>query len=90
MFRNLIPLPISRNLFAHYAAGATMILTMCFNPWPTNVIYIYMELLVMAEILTSCIHGLTFGNAESRLFLFVAQCFNTESVQKVALWHSCV
>jgi hypothetical protein len=24
----------------------------------------------------------TFGNDESRLFLFAAQCFNTESVQK--------
>jgi hypothetical protein len=25
------------------------------------------------------IYGYTFGNAESRLFLFAAQCFNTES-----------
>jgi hypothetical protein len=31
-----------------------------------------------------------FGNAESHLFLFVAQCFNTESMQKVILCHSCV
>jgi hypothetical protein len=30
------------------------------------------------------------GNAESRLFLFSAKCFNTESIQKVILWHSCV
>jgi hypothetical protein len=45
--------------------------------------YIYMELLVKPVILT-------FGNAESRLFLFAAQCFNTESAQKVILWHSCV
>jgi hypothetical protein len=30
----------------------------------------------------------TFGNAESRLILFVAECFNTESMQKVILWHS--
>jgi hypothetical protein len=26
-----------------------------------------------------------FGNAESRLFVFAAQCFNTESMQKVQL-----
>jgi hypothetical protein len=32
----------------------------------------------------------TFGNAESRSFLFAAQRFNTESMQKVILWHSCV
>jgi hypothetical protein len=29
------------------------------------------------------IYGPTFGNAESRLFLFKAQCFNIESMQKV-------
>jgi hypothetical protein len=49
-----------------------------------------MELLVKPEILTSYVYGPTFGNAESRLFLFTAQCFNTESMQKVILWHSCV
>jgi hypothetical protein len=49
-----------------------------------------MELLVKPENLTSYIFGLTFGNAESRLFLFAAQCFNTKSMQKVILWHSCV
>jgi hypothetical protein len=32
----------------------------------------------------------TFGNAENRLFLFAAQCFNIESTQKVIPWHSCV
>jgi hypothetical protein len=48
------------------------------------------ELLVKSEILTSCIYGPTFGKAESRLFLFDAPCFNTESIQKVILWHSCV
>jgi hypothetical protein len=42
--------------------------------------YIYMERLVKPEILTSYIYGPTFGNAESRLFLFAAQCFNTESM----------
>jgi hypothetical protein len=31
-----------------------------------------------------------FDSAESRLFLFVAQCFNIESMQKVFLCHSCV
>jgi hypothetical protein len=40
-----------------------------------NVIYIYVP---------------TFGNTESRLFLFAAQCFNTESMQKVISWHRCV
>jgi hypothetical protein len=48
---------------------------------------IYMELLVKPKILTSCIYkiyGLPFGKAESRLFLFAAQCFNTESMQKVS------
>jgi hypothetical protein len=36
------------------------------------------------------VYGPTFGNAESRLFLFAAQCFNTESMQKVTLRHICV
>jgi hypothetical protein len=49
-----------------------------------------MELLVKPENLTTYIYGPTFGNAESHLFLFAAQCFNTESMQKVILWHSCV
>jgi hypothetical protein len=53
-------------------------------------IYKYTELLVKPEILTSYIYGLTFGNAESRLFLFATQCFNIESMQKAFLWHSCV
>jgi hypothetical protein len=47
--------------------------------------YIYMELLVKPEMLTSYIYGPTFDNAESRLFLFSPQCFNTESMQKVIL-----
>jgi hypothetical protein len=55
---------------------------------------IYMDLFVKPEILTSCmyiyIYGPAFGNAESRLFLFAAQCFNTETMQKVVLWHSYV
>jgi hypothetical protein len=49
----------------------------------THSLLMYMELLVKPEILT-------FGNAESRLFLFAAQCFNIESMQKVILCHSCV
>jgi hypothetical protein len=72
------------------------------NNWPTSVvcisiyiyIYIYIErereLLVKLEILKSYIFGTTFGNAESRPFLFAAQSFNTESKKKVTLWHSCV
>jgi hypothetical protein len=42
-----------------------------------NVVYIY-------------IYGHTFDNAESRLSLFAAQCFNTESMQKGILCHICV
>jgi hypothetical protein len=53
-------------------------------------IYIYMELLVKTKILKSYMYGPTFGNAENHLFLFAAQCFNIESMQKVILWHSCV
>jgi hypothetical protein len=49
-----------------------------------------MELIVKPEILTSYVYGPTFGNAESRLFLFAAQCFNIESMQKVFVCHSCV
>jgi hypothetical protein len=37
-----------------------------------------MELLVKPEILTSYIYRSTFGNAEIRLFLFAAQCSNTQ------------
>jgi hypothetical protein len=51
---------------------------------------IYMELLEKSEILTSYIYGLTFGNADSCRFLFAAQCFNTESIQKVFLCLNCV
>jgi hypothetical protein len=43
-----------------------------------------MELLVKPEILTSYIYVPTFGNAESRLFLFAAQYFNIASMQKVS------
>jgi hypothetical protein len=49
-----------------------------------------MELLVKQKILTPYIYGPMFGNAESLLFLFAAQCFNTESMHKIILWHSCV
>jgi hypothetical protein len=68
-----------------------------FNPLSTNVIYIYtvyiyiyLELLVKPEILTSYVYEPAFGNAESRLFLFAAQCFNIESTQNIFLCHSCV
>jgi hypothetical protein len=49
-----------------------------------------MELHAKPEILTSYVYGPTFCNAESRLFLFAAQFFNIESMQKVFLCHSCV
>jgi hypothetical protein len=52
--------------------------------------YIYMELLVKPEILTSYIYGPTFCNAGSRLFIFSAQHFNIELMQNVILCHSCV
>jgi hypothetical protein len=49
-----------------------------------------MEILVKPKILTSYIYEPTFGNAESRPFLFAAQCFNIESIQKGFVCHSCV
>jgi hypothetical protein len=49
-----------------------------------------MEILVKPEIVTSYILGLTFGNAESSFFLFAAQCFNIDLMQKDFLCHSCV
>jgi hypothetical protein len=49
-----------------------------------------MELIVKPEILTSYVYGPTFGNAESRLFLFSAQCFNIELMQKIFPYHICV
>jgi hypothetical protein len=36
------------------------------------------------------VYNSTFGNTESRLFLFAAQYFNIESIQKVILCNSCV
>jgi hypothetical protein len=59
---------------------------MSVNQNPTNVVYI--ELIVKPEILTR--YGLTSGNSERRLFLFAAQCFNIESIQKFILCHICV
>ena len=49
-----------------------------------------MELLVKPEMLTSNIYGPTFGNAETVSFVFAAQCFNTESMQRGFLCHICV
>jgi hypothetical protein len=49
-----------------------------------------MELLVKPENLMLYIHEPTFDNAESHLFLFAVQCFNTESMQKAFLCYSCV
>jgi hypothetical protein len=48
-----------------------------------NVVYIYIYIYIY-------MYGPMFGNAESRLFLFAAPSFKTESVQKVILWHNCV
>jgi hypothetical protein len=53
-------------------------------------IWIYVDPLVKPEILTSYIYGLMFGNVESRLFLYAAQGFNIESMQKVFPCHSCM
>jgi hypothetical protein len=39
-----------------------------------NVVYIYIYIYT--------VYGLTFGNAESRLFLFATQCFNIEKCRK--------
>jgi hypothetical protein len=69
--------------------------------WLTNLVSVYEhfgsrtatrnELSSWTEVpLYIQIYGPTFGNAESRLFLFASQCFNTESMQKVILWHNCV
>jgi hypothetical protein len=49
-----------------------------------------MEFLLKPEILTSYVYRPMFGNAENSLFLFAAQCFNIESMQKVSLCYSCV
>jgi len=43
-----------------------------------------------ARNFNSVCNGPTFGKVESRLFLFAAQCFNTESILSVFLFHSCV
>jgi hypothetical protein len=44
----------------------------------------------LTEYFSVLLYGPTFGNAESSLSLFAAQCFNTESMQKVFLCHSCM
>jgi hypothetical protein len=49
-----------------------------------------MELLVKPEILTSYIYGPTFGNAESRFFLFATQCFNTINTESYPVAQLCV
>jgi hypothetical protein len=83
--RYLLELPHTTSSVAVIRAetAETLILSLLMS-------YIYMELLVKQEILTSYIYGPAFGNAESRLFVSAAQCFNTESMQKVFLCHSCV
>jgi hypothetical protein len=78
---NIAAVVIFHGIF-HYLSLLTLSLLMPYIQ--------YMELLVKPETLTSCIYRPKFGNAESHLFLFAAKCFNTESMQKVILWHSCV
>jgi hypothetical protein len=68
----------------------TTLIFLALQGAPYIYIYIYLELFVTLENLTLYICGPTFGNTESRLFLFAAQCFNIESLQKVFLCHSCV
>jgi hypothetical protein len=59
-------------------------------------IYIYIYVCVAPcktrdfNVVYTFIYEPTFGNAESRLFLFASQCFNTEPMQKCFLCHSCV
>jgi hypothetical protein len=53
-------------------------------------IYIYGAPCTARNFNVVYIYGPMFGNAESRLLLFAAQCFNIESMQKVFLCHSCV
>jgi hypothetical protein len=77
-----------RNMFTF--STIIMIITIIITLTLSLLMYIYMQLLVKPEILTSYIYGLMFGNAESRLFLFAAQCFNMESMQNVFLCHNCV
>jgi hypothetical protein len=57
--------------------------------WPTSAGGQVIEVANLTGF-TVYIYGPTFGNAESRLFLFAEQCFNTESMQKIILWHICV
>jgi hypothetical protein len=42
------------------------------------------------NVVCTSIYGPTFGNAEIRLFLLAAKCFNIESMKKVNLCHSYV
>jgi hypothetical protein len=49
-----------------------------------------MELLAKPESLTSYIHASMFGNAESRLFLLAAQCFNRKLSCVTAVCKHCV
>jgi hypothetical protein len=77
------------HMYKHFVCGLLIIFVLTLSLLMSYK-YMYMELLVKPEILTSYIYGLTFGNAENRLFLFAAQCFNIESMQKVFPFHSCV
>jgi hypothetical protein len=64
----------------------------CFRKYRNFLLmsYIYGAPCKARNVIVVYIYVPTFGNAESRLFLFTAQWFNTESIQKVFLYHSCV
>jgi hypothetical protein len=82
VFRHTLPrtAPASRLLCSAHPLHLTLSLLMS---------YIY-GALCKARNFNIVWNGPTFGNTESRLFLFASQCSNTESMQNVFLWHSCV
>jgi hypothetical protein len=49
-----------------------------------------MELLVKPDVLTSYVYGPTFGNAESRLFLYAAQFQHWINAEGYPVAHLCV
>jgi hypothetical protein len=65
-------------------SGLTASSVRLFSCLTLSVLYIYMEFLVKPELLTSYIYGPTFGNAESRLFLFAAQCSTLNQCKKLS------
>jgi hypothetical protein len=75
--------------------------TLCHNCSRWNRTHVYMNffdhkdlgnhlLKLCHKVVKHPVYGPTYGKAESRLFLFAAPCFKTESMQKASLCHSCV